>query len=279
MTTPAMSVTHSSDSGTNLERMIAQRLEVARAVVADAAALAMAMRPPPGGPTGTTKGMQDYVTEADMAVEALVSRRLETLFPEDGFMGEEGGRHRQGGLTWVIDPIDGTSNYARGRERWCVSLGLMHGDLPVAGVINAPALGEIYTAQRGVGAWMNGRKLVASPVTDPKSAMVEMGWSAKVSPETYARHAQAFLELGIAPRTGACGALALADVASGRCDGYLEIAINLWDVAAALVLLAESGARVSPFLRDGGLTGARPILATAPGVAKAIAEAAGMELL
>lgn len=260
------------------QRLIAQRLEVARAVVADAAALAMTMRPPPGGPVGTTKGLQDYVTEADMAVETLVSKRIEALFPEDGFMGEEGGRQREGGLTWVIDPIDGTSNYARGRERWCVSLGLMDGDVPVAGVINAPALGEIYTAQRGVGAWMNGKKLTASPVSDPKSAMVEMGWSAKVSPDTYARHVKAFLELGIAPRTGACGALALADVASGRSDGYLEIAINLWDVAAALVMIEESGARVSPFLKDGGLTGGIRILAAAPGVAEQIAEASGMSL-
>ena len=268
-----------TDHATTKQRLIAQRLEVARSVVADAAALAMAMRPPPGGPIGTTKGMQDYVTEADTAVEALVSRRLEALFPEDGFMGEEGGRQRQGGLTWVIDPIDGTSNFARGRERWCVSLGLMDGDIPVAGVINAPALNEVYTAQRGVGAWLNGKPLKASPVTDTASAMVEMGWSNKVSPETYASRAKAFLELGIAPRTGACGALALADVASGRCDGYLEIAINLWDVAAALVLLHESGARVSPFLRDGGLTGAAPILATAPGVAGPIADAAGMKLL
>jgi len=260
-------------------RLIAQRLEVARAVVADAAALAMAMRPPPGGPVGSMKGVQDYVTEADMAVEALVSKRIEALFPEDGFMGEEGGRQREGGLTWVIDPIDGTSNYARGRERWCVSLGLMDGAVPVAGVINAPALGEVYTAQRGVGAWLNGQKLIASPVTDAKSAMIEIGWSAKVSPETYACRAKAFLELGMAPRTGACGALALADVASGRSDGYLEIAINLWDVAAALVLIEESGARVSPFLVDGGLTGAIPILATAPGVAELVARAAGMDLL
>ncbi|WP_336946461.1 inositol monophosphatase family protein [Asaia sp. HN010] len=261
------------------QRLIAQRLEVARAVVADAAALAMAMRPPPGGPTGSMKGMQDYVTEADMAVEALVSKRIQALFPEDGFMGEEGGRQREGGLTWVIDPIDGTSNYARGRERWCVSLGLMDGAVPVAGVINAPALGEIYTAQRGVGAWLNGKTLKASPVTDTTSAMVEIGWSAKVSPEIFASRAKAFLERGIAPRTGACGALALADVASGRCDGYLEIAINLWDVAAALVMLHESGARVSPFLQDGGLTGCISILAAAPGVAGPIAEAAAMDLI
>lgn len=118
------------------------RFEAARSIVRDAADLAMSMRPPSGGPTAKLKSAQDWLTEADGAVEALISARIDTLFPEDGFQGEEEGRTRTGRLRWVVDPIDGTSNYARGRNRWCVSLGLLDGDQPVAGIIQAPALGE-----------------------------------------------------------------------------------------------------------------------------------------
>lgn len=120
---------------------ILYRFEAARSVVRDAAALAMKMRPAPGGPQATQKAAQDWLTETDGAVEALISQRIGEMFPEDGFQGEEEGRTRTGSLRWVVDPIDGTSNYARGRNRWCISLGLMDGDTPIAGIIEAPALG------------------------------------------------------------------------------------------------------------------------------------------
>ncbi|OUJ12582.1 inositol monophosphatase family protein [Acetobacter sp. DsW_063] len=257
---------------------IDRRLEAARAVVEDASRLALAMRPPSGGPSGSQKSAQDWLTEADGAVEAFVARRMQELFPEDGFQGEEGGSVRQGSLRWVIDPIDGTSNFARGRNRWCVSLGLLDGDRPVAGVINAPALGEIYTARLGGGAFMNGKPIHASPVTDTRSAMIEMGWSNRVPKPVFMEKIGAILDLGAMPRSGGSGALALADVACGRLDGYIEIVINLWDVAAALIILEEAGARVSPFLREGGLTGGATILAAAPGVAEALSQATGIAL-
>ncbi|GEN61435.1 inositol monophosphatase family protein [Acetobacter nitrogenifigens] len=257
---------------------IDRRLEAARAVVEDASRLALAMRPPSGGPSGSQKSAQDWLTEADGAVEAFVARRMQELFPEDGFQGEEGGSVRQGSLRWVIDPIDGTSNFARGRNRWCVSLGLLDGDRPVAGVINAPALGEIYTARLGGGAFMNGKPIHASPVTDTRSAMIEMGWSNRVPKPVFMEKIGAILDLGAMPRSGGSGALALADVACGRLDGYIEIVINLWDVAAALIILEEAGARVSPFLREGGLTGGATILAAAPGVAEALSQATGIPL-
>lgn len=264
------------------ERERALRLAAAEAVATEAAALAMKLRPPPGGPQGGTKGVQDYVTEADGAVEQLLAERLGALFPDDGFLGEENGRRpdeaRHSGYVWVVDPIDGTSNYARGRERWCISIGLMHHDEPVAGVVNAPALGEIYTGRRGHGAFLNGRPLAASPVTDPTTAIVEMGWSPKVTRQTYTGKIDAFMALGVMPRTCGSGTLALCDVASGRQDAYLEMVINLWDVAAALVFLGEAGAIASPFLRDGGLTGGALLFAAAPGVARPLADAAGIAL-
>lgn len=257
---------------------LAYRLEAARAVVQDAARLAMSMRPAPGGPEGKQKSAQDWLTEADGAVESFIAQRMQTLFPDDGFQGEEGGIARAGSLRWVVDPIDGTSNYARGRNRWCVSLGLLDGDEPVAGVIEAPALGEVYTALRGQGAFLNGKRIQASPVKDPASAMIEMGWSNRVPKPVFMEKIDAIMDLGAMPRSGGSGALALADIACGRLDGYIEIVINLWDVAAALPLLAEAGACVSPFLKEGGLTGPATILAANPHIAQALSSAVGISL-
>lgn len=257
---------------------IAYRLEAARAVVHDAAQLAMSMRPASGGPVGTQKAAQDWLTETDGAVEAFIAERMHTLFPDDGFQGEEGGVARDGQLRWVVDPIDGTSNYARGRNRWCVSLGLLEGNTPIAGVIEAPALGEVYTAMLGHGAFLNGKRIKASPVQDPASAMIEMGWSNRVPKPVFMEKIDAIMSLGAMPRSGGSGALALADVACGRLDGYIEIVINLWDVAAALPLLAEAGAIVSPFLQQGGLTGPATILAANPHIAQRLSEAVAIPL-
>ncbi|GBQ81345.1 inositol-1-monophosphatase [Gluconacetobacter johannae DSM 13595] len=254
------------------------RFEAARSIVRDAADLAMSMRPASGGPTGTQKSAQDWLTEADGAVEALISTRIGALFPQDGFQGEEEGRTRTGRLRWVVDPIDGTSNFARGRNRWCVSLGLLEDDLPVAGIIQAPALNETYTAVRGRGAFLNGRPIHASPVDDTRSAMIEMGWSNRVPAGVFEDKVATMLRLGAMPRSGGSGALALADVACGRLDGYLEMVINIWDVAAALVILDEAGARTSPFVRDGGLERGITILAAAPRIADDLAAALDVPL-
>ena len=257
---------------------LSRRFEAAQRIVAEAAALAMRMRPPSGGPVATQKSAQDWLTEADGAVEALIAERIGDLFPGDGFMGEETGRTRDGALRWVVDPIDGTSNYARGRNRWCVSLGLLQDDRPVAGLLAAPALGETYAALRGAGATLNGRPIGVSPAADPARAMVEVGWSPKVSRADFVATTDRVMALGAMPRSGGSGAMALADVASGRLDGYIELYINLWDVAAALAILSEAGAVVSPFLRSGGLERGIPILAAAPGVAAALSEAARIAL-
>ncbi len=254
------------------------RFEAARAIVAEAAALAMRMRPPPGGPSGTQKSAQDWLTEADGAVEALIAERIAARYPDDGFQGEETGRTRDGHFRWVVDPIDGTSNFARGRSRWCVSLGLLRHDQPVAGVLAAPALGETFAALRGAGATLNGQPIRASPACDPARAMVEVGWSPRVSRADFVATVDRVMALGAMPRSGGSGAMALADVAAGRLDGYIELYINLWDVAAALAILHEAGARVTPFLRDGGLERGIPILAATPGLAAALSEASRLGL-
>ena len=261
---------------------ISRRFEAAAAIVEEAAALAMRLRPLPGLAGATLKGAQDWLTEADGEVEALIAGRLAALFPGDALQGEEGGEHNPAAaassLRWVVDPIDGTANFARGRSRWCISLGLLADGVPAAGVLSAPALGESFGAMAGAGASRNGKPIRAAETRDPATAMIEIGWGPKVAARDWAAMVERMLALGAAPRSGGSGALALADVACGRLDGYVELSINLWDVAGALPILAEAGAAVSAFLRDGGLTGAIPILAAAPGLARALSEASGLSL-
>ena len=150
-----------------------RRLDAAQAICAEAAALALRLQPPPGAPQATEKGAQDWLTEADGAVERLIRDRLRAAFPADGFLGEEeGGDAGSGALRWVADPIDGTSNFARGRPRWCVSLGLLGEGRALAGVLAAPCLGEVYAAREGGGATLNGRPIRVSGATEMGRAMV-----------------------------------------------------------------------------------------------------------
>ncbi len=257
---------------TALER----RYEVAQALTAQAAALALSMRPPPGAGQGRSKGAQDWLTEADGAVERFLSAALADAFPDDGFQGEEDGATRAGALRWVVDPIDGTSNFARGGKRWCVSVGLLEGRNPLLGVLAAPGLAETYAACTGRGATLNGTAIRAADTVALDRAIVEIGWSPRLPAAEYLALCGRVIATGAAPRSMGSGALGLAEVASGRIDGYAELHINLWDVAAALAILAEAGAVLNGFMDcDAPLSGG-PILAAAPGIASALAAAAAL---
>lgn len=253
------------------------RLDTAVQLASEAAALALRMQPPPGATQASLKGAQDWLTEADGAVERLLSERLAAAYPVDGFQGEEGGEARSGQLRWIVDPIDGTANYMRGARRFCVSLGCLDGDTPVIGVIVAPALGETFAAAAGKGATLNGVRIRAAETTDLARATIELGWSHRRPREAFVALADRVIAAGAMPRLNGSGALGLADVAAGRTDGYAELHINLWDVAAALTILAEAGARVSPFMADGGVRG-NAILACAPGIASALSVATRVPL-
>ena len=122
------------------------------------------------------KGAQDWLTVADGAVEDFLRQRLAVLFPGDAIVGEEGGGHGSDAM-WIIDPIDGTSNFARGDRNWCVSIGFVRKGVPEIGVISAPALDEIYVARRGRGATRNGEAIRVSGGGDIARATIEMGWS------------------------------------------------------------------------------------------------------
>ncbi len=252
------------------------RFRTASRLVAEAGEIAMRLRPPPGVAIGTLKGRQDWLSEADGAVERFLSDGLLAAFPEDGFQGEEGGIARAGRLRWVVDPIDGTANYVRGSPRFCVSLALLEDRTPLIGLLAAPALGETFAAMRGAGATLNGAPIRAAETTALDRALVELGYSARVPFAAFAALMTQVGATGAMPRDGGSGALGLADVAAGRVDAYVELSINLWDCAAALAILKEAGAACSPFIEDGGAEHAHPILACAPGLAAALGPVVGL---
>ncbi len=260
---------------------LARRLEVAERLAIEAGALALRMRPALGTAEPTLKGRQDWLTEADGAVERFLSERLAAAFPEDGFQGEEGGHSRAGTLRWVIDPIDGTSNFAHGGTRWCVSIGLIE-DTALLGVLAAPALQEVYAARQGQGATMNGTPIRAATTATLSRAIIEIGWSPRVSNPKWLAFCERVQTAGAMLRNGGSGALGLAEVAAGRLDGYAELHINLWDCAAALAILAEAGAVTSAFMPAQAITGG-PIYAAAPGIAselvRNLVELSGIEPL
>ena len=213
----------------------------------------------------TMKGAQDWLTVADGAVEDFLRQRLAVMFPQDAIIGEEGGGEASDAV-WIIDPIDGTSNFARGDRNWCISIGFLLNGVPEIGILSAPALGEIYVGRKGQGATLNGEAIKVSGQTDIKRAYVELGWSTRIPAERYVAMIGRGYAAGASVKRGGSGALGLAHVANGRTEAYAELHINAWDVAAGVVIAAEAGAYVSDFFSGDGIAKGNPILCCTPGL-------------
>lgn len=221
------------------------------------------------------KGAQDWLTVADGAVEARFRELIAEAFPGDSVMGEELGGGAADRL-WIIDPIDGTANFARGDRMWCVSIGFVLGGRPELGVIHAPALDETYLGRRGGGATMNGMPIRVAPTREMTQASIEIGWSPRRSISAYLGMVETLFNQGASVKRGASGAMGLAHVSIGRTDAYAEAHINAWDVAAGLVIAAEAGATINDFLAGNWLVDGNPIVAATPALAKEILAAAGI---
>jgi myo-inositol-1(or 4)-monophosphatase len=230
-----------------------------------------------GQPIGM-KGPQDYLTETDGAVEHLVRARIAEAFPGDGFLGEETGG-TPGDIAWVVDPIDGTANFARAIPHFCISIAFVaNGQVQLGAILN-PATDELYFARKGKGATRNGQIVRVSPTTDLTATSFELGWSNRVPLACYVNALTALFEAGSNVRRSGSGAMALAFVADGRTDGYAELHMNSWDCLAGLLLVREAGGVTGPFLSLDGLTRGAPVLAAAPGVAAVLSAATGIPLL
>jgi myo-inositol-1(or 4)-monophosphatase len=219
------------------------------------------------------KGDVDLVTVADRAVEKLIRSRLGEEFPEHGIYGEEGTRERmEREFRWYVDPLDGTTNFAHGFPQFCVSLGLEQrkagstadedGTL-LAAVIYDPLRDELFAAERGQGATLNGKPLRVSGTTELAEALVATGFPSRKrhqSPNIHFYHEFTLRSHGV--RRAGSAALDLAYVAAGRLDAFWEFNLNPWDTAAGILLVEEAGGRVSDFAGDRVRLDSREVLAS-----------------
>lgn len=218
--------------------------------------------------TITLKGPQDYLTETDAVVERFIRRELAASFPDDAVLGEEAGG-TQADITWVVDPIDGTANFARGIPHYCICIALVMNQAVELGLIYQPETNEFYVARRDGGASRNGKPIHVSPSTEIEACTVELGWSTRIPTEDYMRVLENMLAAGLNVRRAACGALGLAWVADGRSDAYAELHMNPWDCLAGLLMIKEAGGVVNqsltslPRIAGGAVLGATPSLVTA----------------
>ena len=223
----------------------------------------------------TLKGHQDYLTEADGEVEKLIVRRLGEAFPDDTVFGEEGGG-KFSSRAWVIDPIDGTANFARGVPHFCTSIAFVQDGKIAVGAIYNPILDEMFAAQVGCGATLNGRPLKVSSTSDIRASTIELGWSTRRPMEDYAAMLIRVVKAGGGVRRSGSGALGLAYVADGRTDAYVELHINSWDCLAGILLVNEAGGHTNDFLANDGLTKGNPVLGCTPALLEALTKVTGV---
>lgn len=185
----------------------------------------------------------DLVTEADQASEKMVVEMLRARFPGHGIVAEEGGGSRsESEYIWYVDPLDGTNNFAHGYPVWCVTLGVEKAGELVMGITFDPNRNELFTVERGAGAYCNGRRIRVSKTATLADAMMVTGFpnhNRLANPNIHFYHQMALSTHGVR-RSGSAG-LDLAAVAAGRLDSFWEIGLNPWDIAAGKLLVLEAG--------------------------------------
>ncbi|MEV8251759.1 inositol monophosphatase family protein [Microbacterium sp. NPDC076768] len=226
--------------------------ELATEIAREAGELARRRRDEGVRLAATKSTLADIVTEADREVEALIRDRIREARAGDGFLGEETGAELgESGITWVVDPIDGTVNYAYGIPAYNVSIAAVSGNPEpesweaLAAAVNAPAVGEIFTAALGHGAWLAGNRLAVTGET-PAGALLATGFG--YDPATHADDlatVSRVMPMARDLRRMGAAALDLAYVAAGRIDGYFERGLRPWDHAAGELLVREAGGAVS----------------------------------
>jgi len=237
-------------------------LELAAAIAREAGAIARDRFHEPR--TIATKTSEiDLVTDVDHALDRLIRERVRAARPRDALLTEEGGAESgSSGVRWIVDPLDGTTNYAHAFPHFAVSIGVELDGRREAGVVYDPMRDELFSAARGGGAALNGAPIRVSAIGELRRALLATGFAYDVhrARTQNLAHFERFIGCAQAIRRAGSAALDFAYVACGRFDGYWELHLAPWDVAAGLLLVEEAGGRISDF--DGGpppASGARTV--------------------
>lgn len=215
------------------------------------------------------KAHNDFVSEVDGAAEDAIIKVLRDVYPDHSILAEESGAQgdpEKSEYQWIIDPLDGTTNFLHGFPHYSVSIALMHKNIPAQAVVYNPAANELFTASRGRGAYMNDHRLRVSKRTQLADCLIGTGF-----PFREFSHAEAYLAMfkDIMPRVAGIrrpgsAALDLAYLAAGRYDGFWELGLSPWDIAAGCLLITEAGGLVgdlegnATYMHSGNLLGGNP---------------------
>ena len=225
------------------------------------------------------KGVQDQVSDADRAVETLIRKEIAAAFPGDGIIGEEfEARRGSSGFDWIIDPIDGTSNFVRGIPAWTVVIACVQNSAPVIASISDPVHGEHYFCRRGRGASLNGKPIQASGDLDLSEGLMGIGTSTLAEKSPVPALAEQLLERNSIFERNGSGALALAYVACGRYLGHMEDHMHSWDCVAGILLAEEAGAITHGYDHEAIMSQGGKVVVAAPGVFHAVREVAQIAL-
>jgi myo-inositol-1(or 4)-monophosphatase len=221
-----------------------------------------------GGITVTAKRQNDFVTEVDRAAEAAVIETLRKAYPDHAILAEESGADGASDYTWIIDPLDGTTNFIHGFPQYAVSIGLRHRGLITQAVVYDPGRNELFTASRGRGAFLDDRRIRVSKRTHLQDALIGTGFPYRelAHLDEYLRMLKAVTQNTAGVRRAGAAALDLAYVAAGRLDGFWELGLSPWDMAAGSLLIAEAGGLVSDLDGEANYLDAGHVVAGSPKV-------------
>jgi myo-inositol-1(or 4)-monophosphatase len=199
------------------------------------------------------KGTVDLVTDADRRSEDLIRSIIAEKFPDHEFIAEEGTRSKSSSqYRWLVDPLDGTTNYAHGFPVWCVSIALLKGNDIITGCIYDPNLDECFTAETGSGAYLNGEKISVSDTEKLDDSLLATGfpYDIRETDDDNLKEFTAFYKRAQAVRRAGAAALDLAYVACGRFDGFWEFKLSPWDIAAGILIITEAGGKATSYSGD-----------------------------
>lgn len=250
------------------EEDLQDRYDAARAAILAAGDLAMEFHHRLSDIEVRSKGLQDVVTEADLALEQHFKAALLNTFPADDFFGEEGGLTNDTparGL-WVVDPIDGTQPFVSGLRDWCISLAFVSSGILQFGLVLAPGAGELFEGGVGRPATLNGRPIKPHPGASVSEGIVAVGYSPRIGPDDILPVLERLLRRGGTYYRSGSGALCLCYVACGRLLGYIEPHINSYDCLGGIAVTLAAGGRANDFLAGEGLVRGNRIVVSAAAV-------------